>query len=72
MTAAACQISPSYHLKTQILQSLAAFSAGGAGFIIYGWYESLPLAYGTGLLLLLVLHASLARQPQRRMAPAKT
>ena len=62
MSAAACKITPVYHIKTQILQSISVFIAAGMGYLIIGLSHSLLLAFAIPLALLLTLHFSFARE----------
>ena len=61
MSAAACKISPVYHVKTMIFQTFSVFIAGGLGFYLYGLGTGLLLSYLIPAALLLILHFSLAR-----------
>ncbi len=61
MSAAACKISPVYHVKTMIFQTFSVFIAGGLGFYLYGLGTGLLLSYLIPAALLLILHFSMAR-----------
>ncbi len=62
MSAAACKISPVYHIKTMIFQTLSVFVAAAVGYYIYGNGWGLLPAYLVPMLLLLVLHFSFAKK----------
>ena len=62
MTAAATQITPLYHIRTQLPQTLAAFLAGGLAFTLYGYGWGVPAALGAAFALLLLLHVAFARR----------
>jgi len=67
MSAAACKITPVYHIKTQIFQSVAVFMAACLGYLIIGHDHSLILALVIPLALLLTTHFIFAR-PNNRAA----
>jgi Na+/H+ antiporter NhaC len=62
MSAAACKISPVFHIKTQIFQSISVFLAAAGGYLIFGLNGSLTLSFFIPLLILLGLHLLLARK----------
>lgn len=62
MTSAACRISPVYHIRTQILQTLTAFSAGIISFLLIGHQQPLWMAFLAGLAFLLLFHFGFARK----------
>ncbi|MFO8086365.1 MAG: Na+/H+ antiporter NhaC family protein [Bacteroidales bacterium] len=63
MTSAACKISPVYHIKTHILQTLTVFSAGIISFLLIGHRQPLWLAFLAGLAFILFMHKAFARKP---------
>jgi len=65
MSAAACKITPVYHIKTQIFQSVAVFIAACLGYLIIGYYQSIPFALIIPLALLLTAHFIFARPNNR-------
>ena len=65
MSAAACKITPVYHIKTQILQTLSVFTAACIGYIIIGLFHSLVLAFAIPLALLLIIHFAFARENKK-------
>ncbi|MBS3770164.1 MAG: Na+/H+ antiporter NhaC family protein [Bacteroidales bacterium] len=62
MSAAACKITPVYHIKTQILQSISVFLAAAGSYMIIGVNGSLALAFFIPLSVLLSLHFFFARK----------
>lgn len=62
MTSAACKISPVYHIRTQILQTVTAFSAGIISFLLIGHHQPLWLAFLAGLVFILFMHKTFARK----------
>lgn len=62
MSATACKITPVYHIKTQILQSISVFLAAAGSYMIIGVNGSLTLAFFIPLSMLLLLHFSFARK----------
>ena len=62
MSAAACIITPVYHIKTQILQSISVFLAAAGSYMIIGVNGSLTLAFFIPLSILLSLHFFFARK----------
>ncbi len=65
MSAAACKITPVYHIKTQIFQSIAVFLAACIGYLIIGYQGSTALAILLPLAMLLILHFAFARKNHR-------
>jgi len=65
MSAAACKITPVYHIKTQILQTLPVFTAACIGYLIIGIFHSLLLALAIPLALLLIIHFTFARESKK-------
>lgn len=61
MSAAACKISPMYHIKTQIFQSISVFFAAAAGYYIYGVINSWILSMMVPLFFLTIIHFLLAK-----------
>jgi Na+/H+ antiporter NhaC len=61
MSAAACKITPVYHIKTQILQSVAVFLAACLGYLIIGYDHPVLLALIIPLALLLGVHLIFAK-----------
>jgi Na+/H+ antiporter NhaC len=61
MSAAACKITPIYHIKTQIFQSLAVFSVAALGYYLYGISNSWAISMLIPGILLIILHFSFAR-----------
>lgn len=61
MSAAACKISPLYHIKTQIFQSVSVFLAAVLGYFLYGITNSWIISMGLPLLLLTIMHFLLAK-----------
>lgn len=62
MTSAACKITPVYHIRTQIFQTITAFTAGLISFILIGYQQPLWLAFLTGLAFALIMHFVFARK----------
>jgi len=62
MTSAACKISPMYHIKTQIFQSLTAFSAAAVGFLLLGFRFNYLLCILIPLALMVAVHFAFARE----------
>lgn len=65
MSAAACKITPIYHTKTQILQTMSVFFASAGAYLIMGMTGSLTSAFFFPLILLLVLHFAFARENKK-------
>ena len=65
MSAAACKITPVYHIKTQILQTLSVFIAACIGYLIIGLFHSILLALLIPLTLLIIAHFLFARKNSR-------
>ncbi len=61
MSAAACKITPIYHIKTQIFQSLTVFSVAALGYYLYGITSNWVLAMLIPLAILIIIHFSFAR-----------
>ena len=62
MTAAACRISPVYHIRTQILQTLTVFTGGVIAFILIGFQTPLIVSFLAGLAFVLMMHLVFARK----------
>ncbi|MFW6019416.1 MAG: Na+/H+ antiporter NhaC family protein [Bacteroidales bacterium] len=69
MTSAACQISPVYHIRTQILQTLTVFTGGVIGFILIGFQTPLILSFMAGLAFVFMMHFMFARKAVMKRAP---
>lgn len=69
MTAAACKITPSYHVKTQAWHVLSTILASVAAYLIYMNAGSAPLALLCGGLLILAIHALFARPDRLYLEP---
>ena len=65
MSAAACKITPIYHIKTQIFQSISVFLAAAVSYLIIGMSGSLILAFFMPLIALLLVHFTLARKNKK-------
>jgi Na+/H+ antiporter NhaC len=65
MTSAACKITPVYHIKTQIFQTLAVFISAGLAFYLLGIMPSGFLAFIISLGMLLILHFVFARSNKK-------
>jgi Na+/H+ antiporter NhaC len=68
MSAAACKITPVYHIKTQIFQSIAVFISASLGYLIYGLTQSWLLAMIAPLVILVILHYTLAKKNEMKVA----
>lgn len=64
MSSAACKISPVYHIKTMILQTLSVFIAASGGYLIIGFTDSWILAFSIPLVFLIGIHLLFARKNQ--------
>ncbi len=62
MTAAACKITPLYHIRTQILQSITAFSGGLISFLVIGRGTTAAIAVMAGLAFVLTAHFVFAKK----------
>ena len=69
MTSAACRISPVYHIRTQILQTLTVFTGGVISFIFIGFQAPLILSFIAGLAFILIIHVIFARKAVMKQAP---
>jgi Na+/H+ antiporter NhaC len=65
MSAAACRITPVYHIKTQIFQTTAAFLAACTGYLLIGMQKPLAVALIIPMTLMLLAHIIFARKNTR-------
>lgn len=66
ITSAACRISPVYHIRTQIFQTLTVFAGGVISFILIGFHFSLILSFLAGLAFILIMHFVFARKAEMK------
>ena len=64
LSAASCGIPAVYHFKTQLPQSLCAFTAAGLGFVLVGYGAPIWACYVVPGVLMLLAHAGLAKPSQ--------
>lgn len=62
MSSAATKIAPVYHIKTMFFQTITAFVAAGAGYILLGHNWPLWSAYLLPAIFIVVIHFALAKK----------
>ncbi len=68
MSSAATKIAPVYHVKTMFFQTITAFSAAAAGYILLGHNWPLWLSYSLPAVFILLVHFLFARRGKQTIA----